>query len=578
MSMLRLPSHFGSTLRLRRYFTTRSSPNDAYNTSSGQERLDTRSYTSEDLETFRRRRKTDWKRRQGGQSFLDNVIVTVRAGKGGDGCAAFHREKFKPFGPPSGGDGGRGGDVYILPTSELTTLATVPKKIRGENGAHGQGTWQNGKAGSPLVIKVPVGTIVRQLPWNDPRRGKDAWESEEESLEGLDPSAKRDKMRDNRWVHYPRYQEANMERDSFKDAEDAFYKQERIRRFQNRKKMAESPVYFDLDKEEKFERPVDAPLGTRHQENLGHLIVSGGLGGLGNPHFASTDNRSPKFATRGLEGERLTLSLELKLLADVGLVGMPNAGKSTLLRALTGGRAKSEVAGYAFTTLNPVVGIVRVAEDGTFEGSISDQNVYDETWIEQQHERERWENGEYATALTRNETVGEVSETSEVPSRPGHHFDLFETFRFTIADNPGLIARASENVGLGHAFLRSMERSLALVYVVDLSAEAPWDELRVLREELESYQPGMSEKACIVIANKADLLGGDGDPVEVDKAREKLKRLEEYVEAEMVLADGRQLDVVATAAKYSQNLNKVVALMQMYVQEAREDMEDEPVD
>ncbi|KAF8964797.1 GTPase [Flammula alnicola] len=536
---------------------------------------DASSNISEDLETFRRRRKTDWKRRQRGQSFLDNVIVTVRAGKGGDGCAAFHREKFKPFGPPSGGDGGRGGDVYILPTSHLTTLSSVPKKIRGENGTHGQGTWQNGKAGSPLVIKVPLGTIVRQLPWDDPRRAKDTWESEEESLAELSPTDKRDKMRDKRWVHYPLYQDANVERDTFKDAEEAYYKAERIRRYESRRKAMDEPIYLDLDKEEVFERPVDAPLGIGHQEPLGHLVAAGGLGGLGNPHFVSAENRSPKFATRGIEGERLTLSLELKLLADIGLVGMPNAGKSTLLRALTGGRAKSEVAGYAFTTLNPVVGIVRVAEDGTFEGAVSGQTVHDETWKEEQVARERAERGEYATALTRNQTSGEIPETLIAPVKPGHHFDVFETFRFTIADNPGLISRASENVGLGHAFLRSMERSLALVYVVDLSMDNPWDELAVLREELEKYQPGMSEKGRIVVANKADLLAGDGDPVAVEEAKGKLRKLEEYVKNDMVLPDGRQLDVIPTSAKFSQNLKKVVALMQKYVDEERECMKDE---
>jgi len=297
------------------------------------------------------------------------------------------------------------------------------------------------------------------------------------------------------------------------------------------------------------------------------------LGGLGNPHFVSTDNRSPKFATRGLEGERLTLSLELKLLADVGLVGMPNAGKSTLLRALTGGRAKSEVASYAFTTLNPVVGIVRVAEDGTFEGSIAGPSVYDETLTEERQERERMESGAYATALTRNQTSGEGPEDSDIPTRPGHHFDLFEKFRFTIADNPGLIERASENVGLGHAFLRSMERSHVLVYVVDLSAEAPWEELGILREELEKYQPGMSEKGCIVVANKADLLASDGNPVEIAKAKAKLKELENYANTKMVLQDGRRLEVIAIAAKFSQNLAKVVALMQKYVQEARDRMD-----
>lgn len=496
--------------------------------------------------------------------------MTVRAGKGGDGCAAFHREKFKPFGPPSGGDGGRGGDVYILPTSHLTTLSSVPKKIRGENGTHGQGTWQNGKAGAPLVIKVPVGTIVRQLPWDDPRRAQDAWEAEEDSLEGLEAAEKRDKMRDKRWVHYPLYQDANVERDTFKDAEDAHYKAERIRRYESRKKAMEHPIYLDLNTETTFERPDDAPLGTRHQEPLGHLIASGGLGGLGNPHFVSADNRSPKFATRGVEGERLTLSLELKLLADIGLVGMPNAGKSTLLRALTGGRAKSEVAGYAFTTLNPVVGIVRVAEDGTFEGAITGQSVHEETWKEEQAAQRREESGELATALTRNQTAEEVSELATTPVKPGHHFDLFETFRFTIADNPGLISRASENVGLGHAFLRSMERSLALVYVVDLSIDNPWEELAVLRDELEKYQPGMSEKGRIVVANKADLLAGDGDPLEVEKAKDKLRKLERYVKDVMILPDGRTMDVVPTSAMFSQNLKKLVALMQTYVEEERE--------
>ncbi|KAF8902572.1 P-loop containing nucleoside triphosphate hydrolase protein [Gymnopilus junonius] len=349
-------------------------------------------------------------------------------------------------------------------------------------------------------------------------------------------------MREKRWVHYPGYQEANVERDSFAEAEETYYKTERIRRY---------------------------------EKSLGHLVASGGTGGLGNPHFVSTENRSPKFGTRGIEGERMTLSLELKLLADIGLVGMPNAGKSTLLRALTGGRAKSEVAGYAFTTLNPVVGIVRVADNGIYEGAVSGHTVHDETWKEELEAKERAERGEYATLLTRNQTSSDIIETSATPTRAGHQFDVYETFRFTIADNPGLISRASENVGLGHAFLRSIERSLALVYVVDLSQDAPWDELAVLREELDKYQEGMSSKARIVIANKADLLGGDGDPAEVEKAKEKLRKLEEYVKTAMILPDGQVLDVVATSAKYSQNLTKVVSLMQKYVEEERRLMEEE---
>jgi GTP-binding protein len=141
-------------------------------------------------------------------------------------------------------------------------------------------------------------------------------------------------------------------------------------------------------------------------------------------------------------------------------------------------------------------------------------------------------------------------------------------FRFTIADNPGLIEDASDNVGLGHSFLRSMERSLALVYVVDLSGPAPWDELRMLREELEKYKEGMSKRARMVIANKADLLASDGNSDEVRLARAKLAQLEEFVRAEMG-HDGRVLDVVPTSGKYSQNLRSVVQKLRIYVEEAR---------
>ncbi|KAF8647333.1 hypothetical protein AX16_006795 [Volvariella volvacea WC 439] len=401
-------------------------------------------------------------------------------------------------------------------------------------------------------------------------------------------------MRESRWVHYPRSGEDNIERDSFKDAEVALYKLERERRLARRKRETEEPITLDLDKEEVYEQPVDAPLGVRHEQPLGHLIASGGLGGLGNPHFLTVDNRSPKFATKGQEGERVTLSLELKILADIGLVGMPNAGKSTLLRALTGGRAKSEVAGYAFTTLNPIVGVVRVAEDGAFEGGLTEGLVYEETLIEEERERQKLIRGEYADTLTRNQNqrrheessrggqgqnMNEDADLETLSYKAGHQFDLVESFRFTIADNPGLISRASENVGLGHSFLRSMERSLALAYVVDLSGPAPWDELVILRDELEKYQPGMSAKARMVVANKADLLGGDGaDPAAVEAAKAKLRRLEEFVRSELPphrrsgLEGEWPLDVVPISAKYSQNLRRVVGLMRRYVEDAREDL------
>jgi len=320
-----------------------------------------------------------------------------------------------------------------------------------------------------------------------------------------------------------------------------------------------SPLFMDLDHispDVVASRAPDAPLGLPRVRQLGTLVASGGAAGYGNPHFfQSATNPSPKFATRGYEGERVTLELELKLLADVGLVGAPNAGKSTLLRALTAGRARSAVAGYAFTTLNPVVGVVRIKDDGTpVGGSDGDGSVYGETAIEKQHERELMESGAYADMPTRNQNTQDDHEQ-------------VEAFRFTVADNPGLIEDASNNVGLGHSFLRSMERSHALVYVVDLSGPAPWDELRMLQQELEKYKRGFSKRARMVIANKADLLAGDGDPEGVRMAHAKLAQLEEFVRE--MAHDNQVLDVVPTSGKYNQNLRSVVRKLRTYVEEAR---------
>ncbi|KAH7883068.1 GTP-binding protein Obg CgtA [Phlebopus sp. FC_14] len=527
----------------------------------------------------RRQKKTEWKRRQGGEGFLDHVVINVRGGKGGDGCVAFHREKWKPMGPPSGGSGGRGGDVYIMPTPTLTTLSSVPKRVRGIPGGAGHGTWQNGRNAAPTIIKVPLGTVVRELARDDPRRAKDEWEAEEESLRGLDVEERRAKMLETRFVHYPLYEDDNLNRDVFKQTEASLWREERERRWA-RKQRYLNPIQLDLDEVEEEVLDVDAPLATGKKEYLGHLVVRGGNGGLGNPHFLSPVNRSPKYATRGHQGERVTLELELKIIADIGLVGMPNAGKSTLLRALTGGRAKTEVASYAFTTLNPVIGVIRISEDGTFEGELQGVSTFEETAIEEQRRLEQQLSGvdEWDADVPSEEDLLSSADNHtlsplEDARGPGHYFDILESFRFTVADNPGLISRASENIGLGHSFLRSMERSHALVYVVDLSGPSPWDELRDLREELEKYLPGMSDKARLVIANKADLLASTGDEEAVAEARGKLKTLENYVHTEMVVRSGqessRKMDVVPVSAKFGQNLKKVVALMQTYVEEAR---------
>ncbi len=419
------------------------------------------------------------------------------------------------------------------------------------------GTWQHGRAGAPTIIRVPLGTFVRELPREDPRRAQDEWEAEEEAYTHLDREERRKLWRDRRWVHYPTYEDDNTARSAFKQAEWDVWRAEREMRNARKRQRDTTPLFLDLDHmpPEATARAPDAPLGLPRVRQLGTLIASGGAGGYGNPHFLSTTNPSPKFATRGYEGERVTLELELKLLVEVGLVGAPNAGKSTLLRALTAGRARSTVAGYAFTTLNPVVGVVRVAEDGSIVGVENGGNhsaVYDETVVERRREKELMERGAFADMPTRNQALG----------------DAHESFRFTIADNPGLIEDASDNVGLGHSFLRSMERSLALVYVVDLSGPAPWDELRMLQEELEKYKSGMSKRARMVIANKADLLAADGDPEEVRLARAKLAQLEAFVRDGMG-HDDRMLDVVPTSGKYGQNLRSVVRKLRTCVEEVR---------
>ena len=287
--------------------------------------------------------------------FFDEARIEVIAGKGGDGSASFRREKFVPRGGPDGGDGGRGGSIRAVADSNLNTLIDYryTRIFRAKGGEPGRGRDCNGKGADDVVLRVPVGTVIR-----------------------------------------------------------------------------------DADTGETI-----ADLATDGAEAL---LAKGGRGGLGNLNFKSSVNRAPRQFTRGEPGEAKNLEMELKVLADVGLAGMPNAGKSTFVRAVSAARPK--VADYPFTTLNPSLGVVRV-----------DMNR-----------------------------------------------------SFVIADIPGLIEGAAEGAGLGHQFLRHLQRTKLILHLVDL---APFDEgtdpvkeAKAIQKELKKYDAGLFAKPRWLVLNKLDLL------------------------------------------------------------------------
>ena len=285
--------------------------------------------------------------------FVDTARITVKAGSGGNGAVAFHREKYVAAGGPDGGDGGRGGSVVLEINEHMSTLMDFryKRKYVAENGMDGQGKRCSGRDGADLVIKVPRGTVVR-------------------------------------------------------DAETG-------------------EIICDMSQTERF------------------VLARGGNGGWGNKHFATPTRQVPRFAKAGLPGQERQVILELKLLADVGLVGFPNVGKSTLLSVVS--KARPKIANYHFTTLFPNLGVVYV------------------------------ENG--------------VS--------------------FVMADIPGIIEGASEGAGLGHDFLRHIDRCRLLVHVVDVSGSEgrdPVADFDAINAELKQYSPELAQRPQIVAANKVDIM------------------------------------------------------------------------
>ncbi len=294
--------------------------------------------------------------------FVDEVKITVQAGNGGDGCVSFHREKYVAAGGPDGGDGGKGGDIVFLVDDNMNTLIDFryKRKYVADNGANGGPRNSFGKGAEDLVIKVPRGTVVREL-----ESGR---------------------------------------------------------------------LIADMSGNE----PV--------------VIAKGGRGGRGNAHFATPTRQIPRFAKPGFKGQKLELKLELKLLADVGLVGFPNVGKSTLISVVSS--AKPKIANYHFTTLTPVLGVVKVSEGVSF----------------------------------------------------------------VMADIPGLIEGASDGVGLGHEFLRHVERCRLIIHVVDVSGSEgrdPIEDFEIINNELSRFSEDLAKAPQIVAANKCDM----AEPEQIERFR-----------------------------------------------------------
>jgi len=343
--------------------------------------------------------------------FIDEIKIYARAGHGGKGCIAFQREKYRPKGGPSGGNGGRGGDVILEADHDLNNLIAqyYQPRLVAADGQGGLGKGMDGHAGKDLVIKVPCGTLVWRLSAD--------LEPPDESASPATSARPRILSR------------STAERPIFPTAATA------------------RAIEFDLSAQPQGEVDDDstAPSGdlvadlTEHGKRF--VLCKGGRGGLGNRNFATAARQTPRFAQPGEPGQEGNFNFELRILAEVGLVGYPNAGKSTLLTAIS--HARPKIAPYPFTTLHPQIGIL-----------------------------------EYA-----------------------------DFHRLTVCDVPGLIEGAHRNVGLGHKFLRHIQRCKVLVLLLDMAGtdgRTPWDDYRNLLRELELYDPALLDRPRLVAANKMD--------------------------------------------------------------------------
>jgi GTPase len=391
--------------------------------------------------------------------FIDEIKIYARAGHGGKGCVAFHREAYVAKGGPSGGNGGRGGSVILQADHDLNNLIAqyYQPRLIAQDGEAGMGKGMDGHAGKDLIIKVPCGTLV--------------WKSAGENL----PEGKIENEEEEDKNKKPTFKTSASSRPLIRSAGG-----ELAQEIDLSKENAEG---FSGDNPEKTELVADL---TEHGQQF--VLCKGGRGGLGNRNFATAARQTPRFAQPGEPGDEGDFLFELRIMAEVGLVGYPNAGKSTLLTAIS--KARPKIAPYPFTTLHPQIGIL---------------------------EYEDWH-------------------------------------RLTVCDVPGLIEGAHMNVGLGHEFLRHIQRCKILVLLLDMAgtdARAPWDDYKQLLKELELYDPALLEKPRLVVANKMD------EAV----AEKNLKEFKKKI---------KKVSVLPISAAFDQGVEKFKKMIREAVEEATE--------
>lgn len=378
-------------------------------------------------------------------NFADKARLAIYAGPGGNGCVAFLREAYFPNGPANGGDGGHGGNVYIQAVSGETSLHKISRRrfVRAGKGTNGRGDAQSGQKGEDVIITVPVGTVIREVKRDDPAADDAAmakvrwWKRKQRRREilkeGGEEALAEEKKRE--------AEDENPDSDKFllfpglSQSEGRHVAFPRLPRRDRHFAQPAAPIHLDL------RRPTPQPL----------LLAAGGLGGLGNPHFISRESPRPIYATKGEPSMSMNIEMELKLLADVGLVGLPNAGKSTLLRSLTNSRTR--VGNWAFTTLAPNIGTVVL---------------------------DKYRGRPAVRSFVRYPAAPELG-------LPEEEVAVEPRTRFTVADIPGLIEGAHLDKGLGIEFLRHVERARVLAFVIDLSAGDAVTALKALWKEVALY-------------------------------------------------------------------------------------------